>query len=101
MESYHFPHFALYSSSMLEKWFVREKYGQAKYIESKNLLQVYIFTAQPAIKKWPKLNPNDFSSFNPTRILIAYARPHADRNAFQLTIYSVSAAICANAFPGN
>jgi len=97
--TYNMPHFAIYSTPFLQNWFWHENYGQYHYLKLSQINKIS-FAAEPAIKVWPKLDEKHFSQPHRTRTLIAYARAHADRNAFRLTLESISAAICANVFQG-
>jgi len=100
LESYRFPHFPIFSSPFLERWFEQEKLSIFQYLESDKAKQMS-FAAYPAIRAWPVLNMEAFSEPNRQRILIAYARSHADRNAYELMIDTLSMAVCEDIFNGN
>ena len=99
-EGYRFPHYALYSTNFLQIWFREKKIGIYQYLDA-NSGDLLSFAAQPAIRRWPKLNESNLLSPSRTRILIAYARKHADRNAYVLLVDSLSEAVCQGIFPGN
>ena len=99
-ESYEFPHFPIISTDFLHIWFREKKYGLYKHVDVHTADQLS-FAAQPAIKRWPQLNKNDFVSRSRTRVLISYARKHADRNSYALLIDSLSVAVCEGIFKGN
>ena len=99
-ESYEFPHFPIISTDFLHVWFREKKYGLYKHIDSSTADQLS-FAAQPAIKRWKQLNKSDFAAPNRTRVLISYARKHADRNAYALLIDSLSVAVCEGIFKGD
>lgn len=64
-------------------------------------IKAYSFAAYPAMKRWPVLNEMNFVNETRTRIVVVYARSHADRNAYSLTVDSLSTAVCAGVFKGN
>ena len=78
LESYRFPHFPIYSTPFLSRWFKHEKIGQYQFLPT-HLIEMSSFSSQPAIKKWELIKEGDFSVGQRTRTLIAYARSHADR----------------------
>ena len=98
LESYRFPHFAIYSTPFLLKWFQRSRSGQFEFLGTQQACDLS-FAAKPAIKVWPSLNANSYNASR-ERILVAYMRAHSDRNAYGLTVDSLSAAICQNVFKG-
>ena len=98
LESYKYPHFAIYSTQFLEKWFVEKGYGQGEFIQSAHTRQMFSYASEPAIKPWKSFNKSVFSEPNRTRKIIVYARRHADRNAYELTIDTLSAAVCEGFF---
>jgi len=100
IESYRFPHFAIYSTPFLHKWFQVSKSGQYKFMPE-NSVEPYYFVEEPAIKHYPKLNAKVLEAPGRVRKLITYVRSHADRNAYTLTVDALSAAICANVFDEN
>jgi len=97
LESYTLPHFPIYSTSFLSKWFEYGRYGMSAYLppDKASLLS---FTAQPAMRAWPPLDADDFANPLRNRTLVVYARSHADRNAYSLTIDSLSIAVCKLVF---
>ena len=99
-EGYRFPHFAIFSTPFLQLWFKNKKYGAYQFLDE-NTADLVSFATQPAIKRWPKLNISNFASPSRTRILLAYARKHADRNSYALLVDSLSQAVCNGIFPGN
>lgn len=101
LETYTNSHFAIYSTRFLEKWFLEKQYGQAKHLSlrnqpgfSKNLSRIS-FASEPAIKPWGEFDIGLLQKRDRVRKIIVYARRHADRNAYDLTINSLSAAVCA------
>ena len=98
LESYSYPHFAIYSTAFLEKWFVEKHYGQGEFIESAKARKMFSYSSEPAIKPWSLFNKTLFAEPTRTRKIIVYARSHADRNAYELTIDTLSAAVCAGFF---
>lgn len=98
LESYRYPHFAIYSTFFLEKWFTEKGYGQGQFIRSASLRNSVSYASEPAIKPWLAFNKSLFSNPSRTRKVIVYARSHADRNAYELTIDTLSAAVCEGVF---
>ena len=98
LESYKYPHFAIYSTAFLEKWFVEKHYGQGEFIDSTAARKMYSYASEPAIKPWSLFNKTLFAEPTRTRKIIVYARSHADRNAYELTIDTLSAAVCEGFF---
>eukprot|EP01035_Chromulina_nebulosa_P033455 gene33455-44804_t len=100
LESYRLPHFAIYSTPFLQSWFKSSQTGQYEFIcnasSSNTMVEAFQFTIKPAIKKYPKLSAKLFSNPARNRTLIAYLRAHKGRNAYQLTMDALNAAICAN-----
>ena len=103
-EGYRFPHFAIYSTPFLEDWFLRMKFGQSAFVNdgpnASAAIREISFAAEPAMKSWPLPSHDVISDSNRVRKVIVYARAHADRNAYGLTIDSLSTAICKDVFPG-
>jgi len=102
LESYRFPHFAIYSTPFLQDWFVQAKYGQPAFLPNSTAetIDSLSFAAEPAMKRWPPLDASKLAQEGRVRKLIVYARRHADRNAYELTIDGLSAAVCAGVFQG-
>ena len=99
LESYRFPHFAIYSTPFLQRWFQAAKYGQYEFmLKSKRVFFDISFAAKPAIKKYQDLDATQLTKPGRKRTLISYLRNHADRNAYSLTLDALSAAVCANVF---
>jgi hypothetical protein len=98
LESYCFPHFAIYSTDFLEHYFTKTCLGQCEFGLRER--EKYSFAAEPAMKKWPIVNASVIEDPNRKSKVVVYARKHSDRNAFDLTLTSLSKAICEDVFPG-
>lgn len=98
LETYNLPHFALYSTPFLEKYFIYKKVGQSKYMANSSLVKAFSYASEPAIKSWGSFDLQTLNDPKRTRKVIVYARKHADRNAYDLTIRSLSSAVCSNVF---
>ena len=98
LESYKCPHFAIYSTPFLEKWFVRKKYGQGEFIHSAHTRQMLSYAIEPAIKPWTLFNKAAFAEPNRTRRIVVHARRQSLRNAYELTVDTLSAAVCEGFF---
>lgn len=100
LEGYRFPHFALYSTPFLQDWFLQAKYGQSAFLPSNTAetIDSLSFAAEPAMKRWPSLDASQGAQEGRVRKLIVYARRHIDRNAYELTVDGLSAAVCAGVF---
>ena len=100
LESYRLPHFAIYSTPFLQAWFKSSHLGQFEFISntshSTTLIEAIQFTTKPAIKKYPKISARLLSNPARNRTLIAYLRAHKGRNAYQLTMDALNAAVCDN-----
>jgi hypothetical protein len=99
IESYHFPHFAIYSTNFLEQYFLKMCVGQCEFGLRER--DTYSFAAKPAMKKWPVIDAKVIEDPNRKSKIVVYARKHSDRNAFDLTLLSLSKAICEDVFPGD
>ena len=99
-EGYLSPHYSIYSIIFLQVWFRERKFGPYAFLDAPTTY-LFTFEAQPAIRRWPKLIESNLLSSTKTRILIAYARTHADRNAYVLLVDSLLHAFCKGIFPGN
>jgi hypothetical protein len=90
LESYDVPHYAIFSTPFLKKYFVENKFGV--YKTSLQSGDANSFASKPAIKAFGTV---DLSNRPPSkkRKLVMYARPHADRNAFDLSISALSEAV--------
>jgi len=100
LESYIYPHFAIYSTIFLEKWFIEKHYGQGQYMSSESDRKRFSYSSEPAIKPWKNFNKTTLADPTRTRKVIVYARSHADRNAYQLTMDTLSTAVCMGVFDG-
>jgi len=98
LESYRFPHFAIYSTPFLQRWYRYSKIGQYKFLNMKENGGRLQFATKPAIKRYPDLDEKLLSDPNRPRKLLSYLRSHADRNAYSLTLDALSAAVCADVF---
>eukprot|EP01036_Dinobryon_divergens_P023926 gene23926-32324_t len=98
LESYSFPHFAIYSTPFLRNWFEFSKMGPYQYLHSKEILKGVQFATKPAIKRYPALEASMLNDPTRPHKLISYLRRHADRNAYSLTLDALSAAVCADVF---
>ena len=96
LEGYRFPHFPIYSTIFLETWFREKKLGQYHFMGS--VPDDRLFIAYPAIKIWPPLDVESLSNPKRIRTVVFYARSHIYRNAYQLTMDSLSIAICKGVF---
>ena len=96
LETYRLPHFGIYSTPFLQRWFREQRLGQYHFMDAPE--PSYSFGTEPAIKPWGL--PPKAALENPTRVrkVIVYARRHADRNAYELTINALSLAVCERAF---
>lgn len=97
LESYRFPHFAIYSTSFLEDFFLFRCIGQCEFVNQQQLKKIS-FAAQPAMKRWSSLNTTLVDDSRRTKKIVVYARKHSDRNAFDLTLMALSRAICEGLF---
>ena len=55
------------------------------------------FYAQPAIKSHAEMKEANYPA-DRIRKLVTYARPHAERNAYELTVLAISEAVRAGVF---
>jgi glycosyltransferase involved in cell wall biosynthesis len=97
METYDFPHAALFSTELLRKYFATHGYGVFRDgIEAGNRDSVAF---QNAITKVAAPTAADLADRDSRRLLF-YARsePHAKRNMFELGLIALSRAIEAGAF---
>uniref|UniRef100_A0A7S4CV53 Glycosyl transferase family 1 domain-containing protein n=1 Tax=Eutreptiella gymnastica TaxID=73025 RepID=A0A7S4CV53_9EUGL len=101
LETYRYPHFGIYSTPFLQRWFREEKYGQYLFMATQNPEPAYSFGAEPAIKPWGIPSQSALENPNRVRKVIVYARMHADRNAYELTINALSQAVCHPVFATN
>ena len=99
LESYTYPHFGIYSTPFLQIWFREMKYGQYNYMDS--VEPQFSFAAEPAIKPWGLPSKAALDDPKRPRRVLVYARSHAERNAYQLTIDSLSVAVCKGYFDGD
>ena len=93
LESYRVPHFAIYSTPFLEAYFKANKFGTYQGLESTGKLRSY--SSMPAIKPFTveEEKSKDNLRKNGKRRLVMYARPHAPRNAFELSVLALSEAV--------
>ncbi len=99
VESYGFPHFALFSSELLRDWFRRHRLGvfaagsDAGDHASASFQNAITAVAPPTVSQ---LRNRD------RRRLLFYARPepHAARNMFELGVIALSRALAEGAFTG-
>ena len=96
-ESYRLPHFPIFSTVFLQRHFVAMKESIYAHCSSAEECSRIGFYAQPAIKPHSKLDERNFP-VGRVHKLIAYARKHADRNAFDLTILALSEAVQRGVF---
>ena len=94
-ESYDLPHFAIFSSPMIQDYFRIKKLGVYKYNES--LGDSRSFASLPVIKPF-ELDEDEIVIKNVAkkRQLIVFAREGTPRNAFELTIAAISEAVRIN-----
>ena len=90
MESYDVPHFAIYSTTILRDYFEATKQGTYQWSKRQGDFRSY--ASMPAIKPFGEvvLTPHKPGK---KRRLVMYARPHAPRNAFELSVSALSEAI--------
>lgn len=97
VESYTVPHFAIYSTTFLRKHFVATKAGPYAYLLTAKADEV-VYASEPAIAPWGGFSIKPLRRVGRKRRLFVYARAHADRNAYELTLAALSRAICSGAF---
>jgi hypothetical protein len=98
VESYTLPHFAIYSTTFLQKHFVTARVGPYGYMPL-HQADAAVYASEPAIAPWgTTLNIRPLLRKGRIRRLFVYARAHADRNAYDLTLAVLSKAICTGAF---
>lgn len=90
-ESYIVPHFAIYSTPLLQKYFQFRKESIYAWCQNKTCDE-YSWAAQPAIFAHQLVNKTTMEQVRMRR-LIAYLRPHSPRNAFGLVIAALSEAV--------
>jgi hypothetical protein len=101
LETYRYPHFAIYSTWFLQDYFKDNNLGMygRMDVQRRGLTHTDVsFASEPAIKPWAALNATQMEDKNRERKVIVYARKHSDRNAFKLTIDALSLAICHGDF---
>lgn len=101
LETYRIPHFAIYSTWFLQNYFQATGHGPYGHLdEMKRGLTVedVTYASEPAIKQWAPIDVKLLSDRNRVRKVMVYARRHADRNAYQLTMDALSIAICTGIF---
>jgi len=98
-ETYQVPHFAIYSTPFLRNHFASVKESVFSHCNARTCNSLS-YAAEPAII--PKPLPATALRLDPAlrkpRRLITYARAHAERNAYDLTILALSAAVRAGVF---
>lgn len=101
LETYSLPHFAVYSTPFLERYFLQEKLGQYRFLPNTSSARKYSYSSEPAIQSRALVDIKSLQNPERTRKVIVYARKHADRNAYDLTIRTLSQAVCAGVFNEN
>ena len=101
LETYRYPHFGIYSTPFLQRWFRERRYGQYAHMTAEAAEPAYSFGAEPAIKPWGIPSQEELGDPTRKRKVIVYARKHADRNAYELTINALSQAACHRVFAEN
>jgi glycosyltransferase involved in cell wall biosynthesis len=100
LESYGFPHFALYSSELLRGYFRAHRLGV--YAGSEASGDENSVSFQNAITRVGPPSASELSARRPRRALF-YARPepHASRNMFELGVLALARALREGAFEGD
>lgn len=101
LETYRYPHFAIYSTWFLQDYFRDRKIGLYGHLDTSKRGLAYAdvsFASEPAIKPWAPLNTSALMDEKRQKKVIIYARKHSDRNAFKLTVDALSTAICNGDF---
>lgn len=98
MDSYRYPHFPIYSTPFLQRYFRAFKMGQYEFLPDDSSIEKLLFATEPAIKRWPTLNVTYLSRSSRRHTLVTYTRVHVERNAYDLTIDSLKVAVCENIF---
>ena len=93
IETYDLPHFAIFSTPFLSNFFKVKQIGVYKHNQSMG--DSRSFATLPAIKSFKLSRRFNRTKCNPNvkRRLVLFARSHATRNAFELTISALSEAI--------
>ncbi|CAF2071374.1 unnamed protein product [Rotaria magnacalcarata] len=96
-ETYRIPHFPIFSTPFLRTYFEYRK--ESIFRECvKSACDEQSWTAMPAIKSHTTKQHNRLQQKRRIRRVVVYARPQAPRNAFDLTIYSLSEAVGRGVF---